>query len=151
TLGNSTIAQNNATVEGGGIYNARSSSCIIYDNLAPTGSNYSSIGYTPNYSCVNPLPPGETGDITNAPAFIDAGNGNFRLQTNSPCINIGSGSPGMYDLDGRPRIVGGKIDMGAYEFQGPGVGEFTAWLQQHGLPTDGSADYADSDGDGMNN
>ena len=37
--------------------------------------------------------------------------------------------------------------MGAYEF----TGEFDAWLQQYGLPTDGSADFTDPDGDRANN
>ena len=41
--------------------------------------------------------------------------------------------------------------MGAYEYQGPGTGEFIGWLQSFTLLTDGSADDLDSDGDGFTN
>ncbi len=123
--------------------------CIVYYN---TWFNYDADS-TLNYCCTTPLPTTGVGNITNAPLFVDSGNGNLRLQSNSPCINAGNNAyvVGSTDLDGRPRIVGGTVDMGAYEFQ-PGIsGAFIGWLQQYGLPTDGSADYADSDHDGMNN
>src|ERR1041384_1906104 len=70
----------------------------------------------------------------------------------SACINAGNnGFASGTDLDGRARIVGAVVDIGAFEFQGTNMAGFISWLAQYGLPPDGSADYADSDGDGANN
>ena len=125
--------------------------CILYYNTAPNGSNR--YGANLNHCCTIPayFPGDDT--ITNEPLFVDWLNGNFRLQSNSPCLNAGTNVSGLgaTDLDGRPRVVGGTVDVGAYEFQAPGFSQFTPWLAQCGLPADGSADYADPDGDGLNN
>jgi hypothetical protein len=157
TLNNCTLTGNSAQNEGGGAAgDARDHctvrNCILYFNTAGTEANYGSYS-TLNYCCTTPMPTNGFGNITNEPLFVAYAGGNLRLQARSPCINAGNNAyiTNSTDLDGRPRIVGGTVDMGAYEFQ-PGVsGLFIGWLQQYGLPTDGSADGTDPDADGLNN
>ena len=83
---------------------------------------------------------------------MDYAGGNLRPEASSPCINAGRNAyaSAPTDLDGSPRIVRGTVDLGAYEFQGPGSVISYAWLQRYGLATDGSADFTDPDADGLN-
>ena len=149
TLNNCTLTGNSASYGGGAEY-ATLNNCIVYYNTAPSYAN-SDINCTLNYCCTKPLPAAGTGNLTNAPLFVNQAGGNVRLQTNSPCINAGLNAyaSGALDLAGNPRISGGTVDIGAYEFQF--LDRFHAWLQFYGLPTDGSADYADADADRLNN
>lgn len=151
TLSNCTLIGNSASDFGGGAASDVLNNCILYYNSAPDSQNYHLCTFS--YSCTMPLPDGP-GNIADAPLFVDTnGWSDLRLQVSSPCINAGANAyaPGSADLDGRPRIAGGTVDMGAYEFQNPASVISYAWLQSHSLPTDGSADYADPDGDGLNN
>jgi hypothetical protein len=152
-----TVSSNTASVRGGGLFQGTAANSIIYFNTAPSEANIGLATATLRNCCTIPFVPGYVGpgagDFTNAPRFVDQFGGNFRLQTNSPCIGTGNNGnvSTSTDLDGRPRIVGGTVDVGAYEFQGVGFDEFIAWLQSFGFPTDGSADFSDPDHDGMNN
>jgi hypothetical protein len=166
-LNNCVLRNNSAGYLGGGTDECWLQNCTLIGNSGGAVRlswlrNCISFFNTPNnndpdsdvsYSCTTPLPGNGTGNLTNTPLFIDLAGGNLRLQTNSPCINAGenSSAPGAADLDGRPRIAGGTVDLGAYEFQTDVSGAFLGWLQQHGLATDGSADLTDADSDLMNN
>jgi hypothetical protein len=154
TMANCTIVANICTNAGGGVFGGAGASLynsIIYYNSAVISNTHNLYGTTNNHCCF----PEATGsfNISNSPTFVDFLGHDYHLQTNSPCINSGKNSyapPGV-DLDGNPRIAGGTVDIGAYEFPAPTSVISYAWLQQYGLPTDGSADFTDTDGDGMNN
>lgn len=60
---------------------------------------------------------------TNSIIFVDYGNGDYRLITNSPCIDAGTDLPGITeDYAGTPRPLDGNndgtntLDIGAFEF-----------------------------------
>lgn len=148
-LNNCSVISNSSYL-GGGVYKSVLNNCIVYNNIGNTGVNH--LNSTARYCCTTPLPVG-FGNITNDPAFLDSTTGNFRLSSNSPCINAGNNAYNRngLDADGNPRIAGSTVDMGAYEFQTPTTVFPIYWLQQYNLPFDGSADASDSDGDGINN
>jgi hypothetical protein len=108
------------------------------------GDVYNSISYynepkdlydtSPLFSCFFTGYGGTAGCITNAPIFVDSENGDYRLQSNSPCLNAGINgyASTQTDLDKNARIVNGTVDIGAYEYQG-------------------AASVADDDNDGLSN
>jgi hypothetical protein len=116
--GNSANASNSIVVNnrypkayGAGAEICHLDNCILYLNTV----NTSLAQYEQNYysSTLNNC-------WTTDPLFVDTnGWANLRLQSNSPCINAGNNgyASGSTDLDGNPRIVGGTVDIGAYEYQ----------------------------------
>lgn len=114
-LENCTVAYNTAQAAGG-VYAAPVYNSIVYFN-GSTGTNVS-----PNhldsefyYSCTTPAPTSGANNITGNPLF--RASGDYRLMTNSPCLNAGNNSyvSESTDIDGNPRIESGTVDMGAYE------------------------------------
>lgn len=122
-LENCTIAANFAPSNspGGGIrFDSGSiTNCIVYDNTrGATNNNIEGATNSIGWSCSPGVAHGASGNITNAPRFVDPEHDDWRLQRGSPCVDAGRPQPwmsGAGDLDSRPRVRRNGPDMGAYE------------------------------------
>lgn len=160
-LNNCTVVGNYALQTGGvsaGLlmtFYSVDNSIIFYNSDADSGLTndpYANFDFRSTMTnCCTPRIFSEPGCFTNAPLFVNLTN-DFHLQSNSPCINAGNNVwiTNTTDFDGNLRIVGGTVDVGAYEYQTPTSVISYAYLQQYDLPTDGSVDYVDLDGTGFN-
>jgi len=126
---NSTICNNTVINSGGGIYTHNSdltiTNSIIWGN-EPDQLNNSGSTINATYSNIESAT-GEpwfgAGCLDTDPLFENTILKNYRLTELSSCINSGMEDVSALelparDLDGSPRILGGRIDMGAYEYIG---------------------------------
>ncbi|MHC4890871.1 MAG: right-handed parallel beta-helix repeat-containing protein, partial [Planctomycetota bacterium] len=118
-----TIVGNSAETSGGGICcwegNPAVTHCILWDNTA--NSSFPEIAGTATVSyCDVEGGASGTGNIDADPCFVDVENGDYHLLEDSPCINAGdpnySSALGGTDIDGEPRVISGRVDIGADEY-----------------------------------
>lgn len=101
------------------------SNTIVYANQSPNENAILAFGRDPAYSyCDVETDDGSVveglGNINADPLFVDPDNGDYHLIADSPCVDAGDPEfvpeEGETDIDGQPRVVGERIDMGADEF-----------------------------------
>lgn len=121
TLRNCTLRDNSA-LYGGGLYEGVVRNGIVWGN---TGRDL--YGSDAQYTCAaQGVAHGISGCITNNPLFADTGVGGVYLLHDSPAINSGDNAavpppPALgssIDIEGRARILHGRVDLGAHEYDG---------------------------------
>jgi predicted outer membrane repeat protein len=151
TLLNCTFTDNTAADAGGAIYSLGQgpviTNCILFGDGAPEDAEIYNVS-GPNvmfsdveqgsYSAAN-------GNIDVDPMFVNPPD-ELSLQSASPCINTGSNaalpSSDTTDAAGNPRIAGGTVDMGAYEF--PASGPITIYVDQSATGQNNGHDWTDA-------
>lgn len=128
TLLNCTVANNYGGATHGkagvGVSDCVATNCIIVNNWSEWEGLDNVWLSTLSYSCTSPMPTNGVGNITDAPLFVNASGGDFRLHPESPGIDAGTDlvSTVSSDLAGVPRPLDGNqdgvaaFDMGAHEF-----------------------------------
>jgi len=108
---------------GGGVWFGSLFNSIAWGNVNMNGETDDTQGSDANYSCAASLL-SMNGCINVPPRFVDEANGNYRLRSDSPCVDKGNNTyaPELPDMDGNARCRDGDgngvaiADMGAYEY-----------------------------------
>jgi predicted outer membrane repeat protein len=129
---NCTIVNNVAHVGGDGFGGGISygspavTNCIFWANSDGGGTDESAQihGGTPvvSYSCMKGLDTlAGSGNIGSDPCFADPCSGDYHLLQTSPCVDAGDPNyvpeANETDIDGEPRVMGGRVDMGVDEVE----------------------------------
>jgi RHS repeat-associated protein len=92
---------------------------IYCTNRSYPGMYYNNVwGNNLNYSGTS-NPTGKNGNISSDPLLVDVGSDNYHLKLGSPCIDTGNPAgdyTGQTDIDGEPRVMNGRVDIGADEY-----------------------------------
>jgi peptidoglycan-N-acetylglucosamine deacetylase len=98
---------------------------VDFGGFDPDYFSYNDVYGHPNSNYLSSVLPemdqtGVNGNISVNPLFADIDANNYHLQAVSLCINAGDpnyvSDGNEFDMDGGPRVIGGRIDIGAYEF-----------------------------------
>ena len=98
---------------------------IFRDGGGPSGGTANVATNYSNYPDFTGSTLGSAGSLTETsvmrvdPMFVDSAGQDFHLRFDSPLLDQGNptNSGGSTDLDGLPRVVHGRLDMGAFEYQ----------------------------------
>lgn len=125
---NCTVENNTAALRGDGFYLSGNAALVrnticFSNGVENVYALNAALAHRIEYSCTTPLTNSAfllTGTLFTNPVYAGASTGNYRLASASPCRDAGLNAAWMSnrvtDLDGRMRLVNGRVDLGAYEY-----------------------------------
>ena len=102
---------------------ARFINCVIWGNVTQPADTQNFVwhGTAASYeNCYSELTINETSPAITDPGFTDVAEMDYSLTKSSPLINKGAdyaaaGGISEFDIAGKPRLIGSKVDIGCYE------------------------------------